>query len=299
MFNLPKVYIIGSELLRPYIAHHVSMVSDVEEADFVLAMNSTDQVHTRSMAQAKYMGKSVAWWTIEDPNWFRTFLHQAQLADCVFTSDEACIPLYKAALKHSRVFWLPLACSEEHHKPLPLLSDCSSYVVSANWYANQARRWSVAVIVDPLIKAGRSLALYCYASRAFRWPDRYHCFWKGEKHYTTVSQQYQAGCVVLGPINQRSGFDGVTKTYMTSMRTFEALACAKPFLAAASDAYERLGFVNWEHMVWTADRDESVSFGDRLLGDEGRAIGSRGRQFVLSQHTYRHRIEKIAEVMTV
>jgi hypothetical protein len=82
---------------------------------------------------------------------------------------------------------------------------------------------------------------------------------------------------------------------MTSMRTFEALACGKPFLAAHSDAYVRLGLRHGEHMAWVKAPEETLEWADRLLGPEGQDIARAGRDFVLAHHTYGHRLRTIVE----
>src|SRR3989442_352154 len=102
---------------------------------------------------------------------------------------------------------------------------------------NSLEPGAAATLAD-LRRYGRTL--FCY--QAFMWPAPYRQFWRGERSCRTSAEQYSYGRVVLGLNNQRSGMDGRARTYMTSMRTFEALACGKPFLASHSDAYARLGF---------------------------------------------------------
>ena len=64
-----------------------------------------------------------------------------------------------------------------------------------------------------------------------------------------MTPHHRHGRVVLGMNHQRSGMDGREGTFMTSMPTFEALGCGKPFLAAHSHAHERLGLFHGEHMA--------------------------------------------------
>ena len=292
-----RVYTIAFGFLQPFLERFGGFVSHIEEADFVLAMNTADPDAIAQLHEAKRTHKPLAWWTIEDPNAFDIFFEQATLADFVFTTDEACIPQYVSRLGHNRVFWLPLACSPQFHYPCELLETANDFVLSANWYRNQARLWGVQTVVDPIIAAGYSLTLFCYQSSHCMWPAHYRRFWRGETYYRTVAEQYRHGRVVLGLNNQRSGMDGRGKSYMTSMRTFEALACGKPFLASHSDAYERLGLIHGEHMVWVEKATDAVAWAKRLLGVEGEQIAQRGRQIVLSQHTYAHRLARIAEIV--
>ena len=292
-----RIYAIGIEFLLPFMEPFGQFVTQPEEADFVLTMNSWEPSAVQKLAEIKRMNKPLVWWTVEDPNAFEAFFGQAALADFVFTPDEACITQYIQRLGHNRVFWLPLACSPHFHRPLELLDGASDFVVSTNWYENQARLWAVETVVDPLIQAGYTLTLFCHENPYFMWPSRYRRFWQGERHYRTVAEQYRHGRVVLGLNNMRSGMDGHAKTFSTSMRTFEALACGKPFLAAQSDAYERLGLIQGEHMVWVNRQMDTLSWADRLLSTEGQRIAEAGRQFVLTQHTYAHRLKRIADVV--
>jgi spore maturation protein CgeB len=173
------------------------------------------------------------------------------------------------------------------HRPLPPASGAADFVLSANWYAdNEARRWAVRTVVDPLIAAGHGLALFCYEGWSM-WPEPYARHWRGAAHYLTTAEQYRQGRVVLGLNNQRSGMDGRGPSYMTSMRTFEALACGKPFLASHSDAYERLGFVNGEHMAWSTTPEETLA-GPRACSAP-RASASRPRGASSSSPTTRTR----------
>lgn len=288
-----RVFPLGIDFLRPFLEPVIEFVSAPESADFILAMNNTTPGYSRALSDARRYGKPLAWWTIEDPNSFETFLPQAVEATHIFTTDEACIPRYVQRLGHHRVFPLPLACSPAHHRPLPLREDATDFVISANWYTNEARFWGVQTVVEPIREAGYSLALFCY--RTFMWRAPYDAFWRGETSYLDVASQYTHGRVVLGLNNQHSGLDGRAYTTMTSMRTFEALACGKSFLAASSDAYERLGLVKGVHMMWTDSPKQTLEWAQRLLLPEGEVMATEGRAFVLAHHTYRHRLEQIAE----
>jgi spore maturation protein CgeB len=289
-----KIYPVGLEFLWPFLQPHGQFVTQPESADFILTMNNATPDWGQKMALLKGE-KPIAWWTLEDPNWFEAFIGQAAQADFIFTTDAACIPRYQQVLGHNRVFWLPLACSPEFHFPLDLANDATDFVLSANWYPNEARLWGVQTVVDPLCHADYSLSLFCYAS--FMWPHQYQRYWRGETHYRSTAEQYRHGRVVLGLNNQRSGLDNHGWTVMTSMRTFEALACEKPFLAAHSDAYEALGFVHGEHMASVRDPTETLAWAKRLLGPDGNRIARVGRDFVLSRHTYAHRLTQITETV--
>jgi len=290
-----RIFPLGLEFLLPFIEPYGCIARDVRDADFVLALNNTAPSHLNDLKQIRESGKPVAWWTIEDPNAFDYFLDQARLADYVFTSDEACIPRYQQRLGHERVFWLPLACSPAYHKPADTVAAAADFVISANWYNNEARQWSVDTVVEPLRRDGRTLALYCYED--FMWPEVYRRCWHGRMHYLTVAEQYRHGHVVIGLNNQRTGLDRRQRTVMTSMRTFEALACGKPLLAAHSDAFERLGLHHGEHLAAVRTTAETLAWADRLRGADGRRIAEAGRDAVLAHHTYGRRLASIMEAV--
>jgi spore maturation protein CgeB len=296
------VYPLDFDYPLPFFRPHARFVGQVEEADFVISTNfwGGDVCESASrMREVRRRGrKPVAFWSAEDPNDFDKFLPQAREADVVFTTDELCIPRYRKRLGHGRVHWLPWACAPEIHRPLPLAEGAADFVLSGNWYERfEARRWAVETVVDPVIKAGYSLNLFCFDGWTM-WPERYRPFWRGGgSQYLDCAEQYQHGRVALGLNNQRSWMDGNGKTVMTSMRTFEALGCGKPFLASQCDAYERLGLVNGVHMAWSATPVETFEWAGRLLGEEGGRMARAGREFVLAHHTYAHRMRQIVRAV--
>src|SRR5260370_10894912 len=172
-----RIFTIGFEFLFPYLESCAHFVDRPEEADFSISMNNTAPGMANKLAETRRWNKPLAWWMIEDPNWFKSFSDQARQADFVFTTDEACIPKYFELLGHNRVFWLPLACSPEFHHPFELANEVSDFVISANWYQNQARLWGVETVVEPLLRAGYTLTLFCYES--FMWPPQHRPFWRG------------------------------------------------------------------------------------------------------------------------
>lgn len=283
----------------PFFRLLARFVERPEEADFCISMNFWGDLSeaVARLREVRRAGRPVAFWCAEDPNDFEKFLPQAREAHVVFTTDEECIPRYRAALGHDRVHWLPWACAPDIHRPLPLDPEARAFVLSANWYERfEARRWAVETVVDPIVDAWYGISLFCFEGWTM-WPERYRRFWRGGPDYLSCAEQYRHGRVALGLNNQRSFMDGHGRTVMTSMRTFEALGCGKPLLASHSDAYERLGFVNGVHMAWSSSPAETLAWAERLLGAEGEAVARAGREFVLANHTYAHRLRQIVEAV--
>lgn len=303
-----NVLFLGAEFMLPYWAPELTaipvdlhrplepQIQPHRDATFAYAMNTADagglqEKLWQARDVCRRIGIPTLWHTIEDPNSHATYVEQARGFDLIATSDAELIPSYAAAYPKARILWLPLAAQPALHRPAPVDLDAADCVLIANWYTNEARLAAVRMVLDPLLAAGYTLELYAYDSPA--WPVRYRRWWKAATSCYDVARYYPRGRIALGMNNQ------AWKTAMTSMRTFEVLACEKPFLSFHSDAYERLGFRNGEHFVWTDDAGRAVKLAAGLLGDPAAAadLAARGRSFVLERHTYAHRLEWIRQAL--
>jgi len=241
----------------------------------------------------KEAGVPTVYWAIEDPNFCSQFLPQAKMVDFVFTTDACCIDAYLEGC-NKKAYWLPLAASPEYHGPISQKPKFD-FVFSGNWYPNKARIWATETLIIPIAEKYDVLVF------SYRKPQNPALAknYAGAPSYLTTAQQYANGRIILGANNQRSGFDGIEKTVMTSMRTFEALACGKPFLTTSSDAYQALGMTNGVHLVAVNSKQEALEKAKALLRNKRMAknIGDNGRTLVLSNHTYKHRLERILRVV--
>jgi len=295
-----RIHAVACGFLKPYFLDYAEFVDDSAQADFVLMMYCAGPEGLRSVHQARAIATArdipLCWWTIEDPNAYLASLPQARVADFVFTSDKALIPTYCGDLRHDRVYWLPLAACERFHYPVPLREDATDFVFSGNWYRNEARDWGTRVTIIPLAQAGYSVTVFSLERPPFPELQSPNVRWiKGDDpiespgYFSAVALQYAYGKVALGQNNQRSGMDGIAKTYMTSMRTFEALACGKPLLAPQSDAYQALDL---QHELYiTSDPAETLRQAELLRLDQ------KGRTAILANHTYGHRLRRIARTI--
>jgi spore maturation protein CgeB len=241
------------------------------------------------------------WQTVEDPNSYTAFLPQAAGYDVIATSDADLIPQYRDRFPGSRVIWLPMAAQPALHTPRALVENPADLVLIANWYTNDARSAAIRTVLDPLLAEGMTLALYAYQTPPFVWPDPYARWWRAKTVCYDVATYYPGGRVALGMNNQAWG------TAMCSMRTFEVLACGKPFLSFHSDAYARLGFINAGpdldagHFVWIDNPADAVRAAKSLLARtaDAQEMADRGRAFVLEHHCYAHRLQTICEALGV
>src|SRR6266487_4283945 len=76
------IFPAANDFLLPYLKQHGNFVNNPEEADFILALNSSNPHTVCELADLKKrFNKPIAWWSIEDPNSFETFIDQAFQAD--------------------------------------------------------------------------------------------------------------------------------------------------------------------------------------------------------------------------
>lgn len=312
-----KMLLLGADFMAPYWQPEVDelvrvsiqsmdwveLIDQHRDADFAYAMNTVGEDGKALGVLAgvcRRAGIPTVWHNIEDPNSFHSFMSQAEGFDVIATSDAEKIPAYLELYPAAKVIWLPLAAQPALHRPRPTAPDATDLVLIANWYTNDARHAAIRTVLDPLLEKGLSLSLYAYAQPT--WPEKYRRWWRGATSCYDVAQFYPHGRVALGMNNQAWG------TAMCSMRTFEVLACGKPFLSFHSDAYERLGFVNAGtdlhdagHFVWVEDAADAVRAAENLLTRPGEAtaMAECGRQFVLGHHTYSHRLKTIREALGV
>lgn len=280
-----------------------AIIREHRDAAFIYWMNQLEAMgpfDTYARAVAAEYGIPTVWQTIEDPNHYQRTRDQAEGFDLICTTDEVLIPEYRKTYPHALVAWVPLAANPLLHAPTTQPppegpDEPVDFVLVANWYSIEERLEGVANVVEPIVAgaaAGRwTFALYSYPDAD--WPAHIRCYRRGACGYLDAARCYAQGRVVLAVNNQ------ARNTAMTSMRTFEVLACAKPMLAAWSDAYTRLGFIHGEHFVWSRFPDETLRLASTLLTYPANAqhTAELGRAFVLKHHTYRHRLRTIMDTL--
>jgi len=79
-------------------------------------------------------------WNKEDPVHFETFLTTAKLFDFVFTTDMDCIHLYKAALGHDHVYFLPFACQPQVNNPIEKYVRKDAFCFAGAYYVRYPER---------------------------------------------------------------------------------------------------------------------------------------------------------------
>ena len=238
-------------------------------------------------------GIPTVFWNKEDPPHFDNFLGAAREFDYVFTSDADCIPRYREALGHDRVYILPFAAQPRLHNP-SREADWPRYPVcfAGSWVSSRypGRAETLRVLLDGGMSHGlhifdRNLSRMDFGSD-YRFPEQYNEAIKGTLTYDEMLTAYRCYDVML---NVNTITESPT---MFARRIFESLACGTPVVSSDSVGMRKmLG----EHVRVTRSPEETVDHILELLGDEEARMreGHLAYRHVHENHTYRHRMDEV------
>ena len=245
------------------------------------------------LAYCRSNGIPTIFWNKEDPPHFNDFLSTAKEFDFVFTSDADCIPRYRKALGHDRIYVLPFAAQPRVHNPSrerawPKYPLCFAGSWVPKRYPERSER--LRYLLNPAVPYGlhifdRNLTRPEYGLE-HSFPDRYREAVRGTLSYEAMLTAYRCYDVML---NVNTITESPT---MFARRVFESLACATPVISSASVGMSRmLG----EHVRVTRGKEETAGHLQELLGDEEARIreGHLAYRYVHENHTYRHRINEV------
>ncbi len=241
----------------------------------------------------KSQGIPTVFWNKEDPPHFDDFIGAAREFDYIFTSDADCIPTYREALGHDRIYVLPFAAQPRLHNPSQE-EGWPNYPVcfAGSWVQNRypERAESLQNLLDPALPLGLHIFDRNLTRRdlgpSYRFPDRYREAIKGTLTYQEMLTAYRCYDVML---NVNTVSDSPT---MFSRRVFESLACGTPVISSDSAGMsDMLG----EHVRVSRSREDTIGHLLELMGDdEARAReGHLAYRFVHENHTYRHRMGEV------
>ena len=250
----------------------------------------------RLVAWCRQHGIRTAFWNKEDPVHFDRFLDTAKLFDFVFTTDANCIPRYKHAVGHDRVYPLAFAAQPRLHNPIRVPGYRQKTVCFAgSYYRNRHPRRREEM--DWLLEAGLGFGLEIYdrgfgqrgrGSEDFCFPERFTSAVVGGVAYQDIVRVYKQYKVFL---NVNSVADSPT---MFSRRVFELLACGTPVVSTPARAIDEL--LGREVVQVVSSAEEARAVLQRLLADDGwrERLGLTGQRLIAAGHTYAHRLHEIA-----
>ena len=238
-------------------------------------------------------GIPTVFWNKEDPAHFDNFIGGAREFDFVFTSDADCVPVYREALGHDRVYVLPFAAQPRIHNPSQE-EGWPEYPVcfAGSWveYRYPDRAEALRCLLDPAVPLGlhvfdRNLIRRDLGPH-YRFPEQYSKAIQGTLSYEEMLTAYRCYDVLL---NVNTVTDSPT---MFARRVFESLACGTPVVSSESVAMSRmLG----HHVRVARSREDTERHLLELLGDDEARVreGHLAYRYVHENHTYRHRMGEV------
>lgn len=248
------------------------------------------------VAWCRERGIPTVFWNKEDPVHFDKFKQAAQLFDVVLTTDADCIGRYRALphLRARRVEALPFAAQPRLHHPISLRDTREPVpAFGGTYYRNRhpERRAQLEVLLDAARPSGLVIfdRTHGQESDSVGFPERFAPHIRGGLPYDEMVAAYKRYRVFL---NANSV---VASPTMFSRRVFELLACGTPVVSTPSAGMQEL-FGDIVDAVDTADAARAAI--GRLLTDDDlwRQRSAAGIRRVHGEHTYAHRLARVAEL---
>jgi UDP:flavonoid glycosyltransferase YjiC (YdhE family)/SAM-dependent methyltransferase len=254
-----------------------------------LESSTDDQTVAELVAACRERQIPTVFWNKDDPPHFETFLETARLFDVVFTSATSCVPRYRQALGHERVFALPFAAQPRIHNPIGSRGKTADVGFAGSWHDKYAdRRRQMDYVLRPAFPYGLRIFDRMHgenrASRQF--PEIFTPYVEGGLPYEQLVELYKHFRLFL---NVNSVTDDPT---MCARRVFEILASGTSVLSGPATAIRHLlgGLVavssdETATRKYLSELFESTEHRERL---EHRAVRE-----VLTRHTYLARFRRI------
>jgi hypothetical protein len=246
------------------------------------------------IAHCRRKGIPTVFWNKEDPPNFDHFVKTAALCDYIFTTDESCVPRYRAVVGHDRIGVLPFSAQPALHNPIgapvPRPLDIA-FLGTFYGRKHAARKRQMEMILDPAREYGVHIYSRVEASGGYAFPEKYQPHLIGTVPYEQVLGAYRNYKVLL---NVNSVPDSRT---MCARRVFEILGCGGIVVSGPSPALEAtLG----AGVVYESDsyRHTKEVLGHLLGNDALRdRIAVEGIRRIHRGHTYSDRVNAILEVV--
>ncbi len=233
-------------------------------------------------------------WNKEDPVHFTTFLHVAFYFDYVLTTDLDCVPLYKRLLGHEQVYCMPFASCVQIYSPIEKYERVKAACFAGSYYnKREERKKDFESMMECLTKYG-DVIIY----------DRNPYPGNEDYMYPKKFQKYIAGSLPPSKVDiaYKSYTMGITlnivkhSSTMQARRAFELLSCNTLVVSNECEGLRTLFgdlIIQYENNENFQQRLQAL-LNDQLLLDKTRLAALRK---VLSEHTYKERIEFIYEVV--
>lgn len=226
-------------------------------------------------------------WNKEDPVHFSTFVFIAKCVDYVFTTDIDCIPKYKEAVGHERVYLLPFAAQPLIHNPIELYDRKDAFNFAGSYYLRYPERQrDFAALIDA-VGSLRPVEIY---DRNFDNPHPHYAF----------PEQYAP--MILGKLP----FAEIDKAYkgyryginMNTIKQSQTMFARRVFELLASNTVVASNFSRGVRLLFgdlVVSSDDAAELHRRLESICEDEVGYRkfrllGLRKVMTEHTYADRL---------
>ncbi len=250
-----------------------------------------------TISTLKKMGIKTALWTIDPPRIFQEIIEAAPYYDFVFCQGTEAVEIL-SKYRHNKLFWLPFACDPDFHKPISLSSEeLEKYksdicFVGSGWTTLYMQRQKyLENLIDynlsiwgPGWNTLKNSNLAPFIKGGFTQPEEWIKIFSASKivfhsHYDDPENKIPC--------------------YQASPRVFEVLACGA-FLLVDNQPDVRKLFKDKYHLAIFRSLEELKELVKYYLENdiERNKISQQGRKFVLSNHTFKHRVQDILKIIT-
>lgn len=242
-------------------------------------------------------GIPTVFWNKEDPVHFDDFIDTARLFDVVLTTDGDMVPTYRDMLGHDRVHSMPFAAASWIQNPVrrqgrPVRDIAFAGMYFTHKYPERRAQMDLllgaACSVSPRLETGLDIFSRFHGGDArYQFPAPFDEYVVGSLRYDQMLSAYRDYKVFL---NVSSVPDSST---MCPRRVFEISACATPVVSTPTPAIDNV-FAP-DEMVTVSEPEQARWTLRALVGnDEWRErLAHRAARRVLSEHTYRHRVDDL------
>lgn len=228
-------------------------------------------------------------WNKEDPTHYSDRVHDfvktAALFDFVFTTAEECVEQYKKDYNLKNVYALPFATTPKMFNPIDEKERSDSIIFAGSWYANHTQRSKdMENILDTILKSHDLKIVdryYGSDDELHKYPKKYNSFIYPGVPFTEMPELYKESKLALT-------FNTVkdSKT-MFARRAFELMSSNTLVLSNSSDGMDFL----LKDLYLDVEKNPNVL--EELSAEDINLIRSKALDYVLMNHTYRHRWDYI------
>ena len=253
------------------------------------------RITNRALKRLAKEGLCTVLWTMDAPVNFQPIINSAPFYSFIFCQGTEAIELLRnAGINGAR--WLPMACDSAQHRSLKLSKEEQEryqydIVFVGSYYPNRAELYekltdfNFGVWGPGWDKLERGSGLRSHIKAAHTTPSEW------VKIYSTSK-------IVL--VTHYRDPNGRFRVYQASPRIFEAMACGA-FVMSDHQRDVLSLFEDGEHLVSYNGHEDLISRIKFYLSHpaDRKKIAEQGRQEVLRNHQYAHRIEELLSIVDV